>query len=284
MILLAKTGEFNIYMKNVIKRSIQLLNLISNNKKISTNEIKDSIPDYRDLSDQAFRRSFERDKSLLRSFGYLLEYENDKWGFDQGYSLGGSYVFNNIKKNEKIDINEFISNYLIIKKSLNIEVDELVNSEILSKILLATNEKRRLGFTYLSKYRKVKPQGIRFHYGSWYLAALEDDILKTFKIEYIDELKVGNKQNLFSTTEKPFNFSWEDSKSFLNISISISEALYIANKSIFSHELLPSKKNDEIHIRTSDIVGLVKFLLICEGSFILINIDKPALIREVLNE
>ena len=63
------------------------------NKKISTNEIKDSISDYRDLSDQAFRRSFERDKSLLRSFGYLLEYENDKWGFDQGYSLGGSYVF-----------------------------------------------------------------------------------------------------------------------------------------------------------------------------------------------
>ena len=65
-------------MKNVIKRSIQLLNLVSNNKTISTNEIKDSISDYRDLSDQAFRRSFERDKSLLRSFGYLLEYENDK--------------------------------------------------------------------------------------------------------------------------------------------------------------------------------------------------------------
>ncbi len=271
-------------MKNVIKRSIQLLNLVSNNKKISTNEIKDSISDYRDLSEQAFRRSFERDKSLLRSFGYLLEYENDKWGFNQGYSLGGSYVFNKIKETEKIDINEFISTYLIIKKSLNFDIEELVNSEIISKILLATNEKKRLGFTYLSKYRKVKPQGIRFHDGSWYLAAFEDQILKTFKIEYISELKVGNKENLFSTTNKPFNFSWEDSKSFLNINISISKSLYIANKSIFSHKLIKYKKNDEIHIRTSDIYGLVKFLLICEGSFKLLSIDKPDLIKEVLDE
>ena len=271
-------------MKNVIKRSIQLLNLISNNKKISTNEIKDSISDYRDLSEQAFRRSFERDKSLLKSFGYFLEYENNKWDFDQGYSLGGTYVFNNIKENEKIDINKFISTYLIIKKSLNLEVDELINSEMISKILLATNEKRRLGFTYLSKYRKVKPQGIRFHNGSWYLAAFEHEILKTFKIDYIDELKVGNKQNLFTTTDEPFNFSWEDSKSFLNICISISKSLYIANKSIFSHELITDNKNDDLHIRTSDTYGLVKFLLICDGSYSISSIDKPTLIKEVLSE
>lgn len=270
-------------MKNVIKRSIQLLNLISNNKKISTNEIKDSISDYRDLSEQAFRRSFERDKSLLKSFGYFLEYENNKWDFDQGYSLGGSYVFNNIKENKKIDINKFISTYLIIKKSLNLEVDELINSEMISKILLATNEKRRLGFTYLSKYRKVKPQGIRFHNGSWYLAAFEHEILKTFKIDYIDELKVGNKQNLFTTTDEPFNFSWEDSKSFLNINLSIEKSLYMVNKSIFSHKLIHDE-NDEFHIRTSDIYGLVKFLLICEGSFKILSIDKPNLIKEVLGE
>jgi predicted DNA-binding transcriptional regulator YafY len=271
-------------MKNVIKRSVQLLNLVSNNKKISTIEIKDSISEYRDLSDQAFRRSFERDKSLLRSFGYLLEYENDKWGFDQGYSLGGSYVFNKIKEKENVDIKEFISTYLLIKKSLNLEIEELVNSEIISKILLATNEKKRLGFTYLSKYRKVKPQGIRFHDGAWYLAAFEGQVLKTFKIEYINELKVGNKENLFNTTDEPFTFSWEDTNSFLNISISIPNSLYIANKSIFSHNLMDNKKNDEFHIRTSDIYGLVKFLLICEGSFKIISIDKPDLIKEVLNE
>ena len=82
-------------MKNVLKRLIELINLFGDDTKISTNKIKDSIPDYRDLNEQAFRRAFERDKSLLRSFGYLIEYSNDKWSHDEsGYTMGGSYVFN----------------------------------------------------------------------------------------------------------------------------------------------------------------------------------------------
>ena len=70
-------------MKNVLKRLIELINLFGDDTKISTNKIKDSIPDYRDLNEQAFRRAFERDKSLLRSFGYLIEYSNDKWSHDE---------------------------------------------------------------------------------------------------------------------------------------------------------------------------------------------------------
>ena len=64
-------------MKNVLKRSIELLNLLSMNPSISTENIKDNILDYRDLSEQSFRRSFERDKNLLRSFGYMIDYQND---------------------------------------------------------------------------------------------------------------------------------------------------------------------------------------------------------------
>ena len=52
-------------MKNVLKRSIELLNLLSVNPSISNENIKDNILDYRDLSEQSFRRSFERDKNLL---------------------------------------------------------------------------------------------------------------------------------------------------------------------------------------------------------------------------
>ena len=74
-------------MKNVLKRSIELLNLLSGSSTISTETIKNNISDYRDLNDQSFRRSFERDKNLLRSFGYVIDYENDKWSFDRGYTL-----------------------------------------------------------------------------------------------------------------------------------------------------------------------------------------------------
>ena len=109
-------------MKNVLKRLIELINLFGDDTKISTNKIKDSIPDYRDLNEQAFRRAFERDKSLLRSFGYLIEYSNDKWSHDEsGYTMGGSYVFNNIKKNEDINMNSFVNTYLLLKKNISLQ-------------------------------------------------------------------------------------------------------------------------------------------------------------------
>jgi hypothetical protein len=45
-------------MKNVLRRAIELLNLLSDNEYLTTENIKDSISDYRDLNQQAFRRSF----------------------------------------------------------------------------------------------------------------------------------------------------------------------------------------------------------------------------------
>ena len=62
-------------------------------------------------------------------------------------------------------------------------------TEMISKITKATNEKRRLGFEYLSKYRKVKPQGLRLFNGTWYLGAIEDSKFKTFKLDYIENMR-----------------------------------------------------------------------------------------------
>ena len=89
-------------MKNVLRRAIELLNLLSDNENLTTENIKDSISDYRDLNQQAFRRSFERDKNLLRSFGYLIQYENDKWSYDKGYSLSGYSIYESIIKSTRL--------------------------------------------------------------------------------------------------------------------------------------------------------------------------------------
>ena len=66
-------------MKNVFKRGLQLLTLFSsNNDNMSTDFIKDNILDYRELGDSAFKRSFERDKALLKEMGYFcLLYTSD---------------------------------------------------------------------------------------------------------------------------------------------------------------------------------------------------------------
>ena len=64
-------------MKNVIKRCVSLLTLFNDKStQISTEYIRDNISSYRDLSDSAFKRSFERDKVLLREMGYSLDYVN----------------------------------------------------------------------------------------------------------------------------------------------------------------------------------------------------------------
>ena len=105
-------------MKNVLKRAIELLNLLSDNENLTTENIKDSISDYRYLNQQAFRRSFERDKNLLRSFGYLIQYENDKWSYDKGYSLSGYSIYESIIKSDKISSEKLINTYLYLKKYL----------------------------------------------------------------------------------------------------------------------------------------------------------------------
>ena len=103
-------------MKNVLRRAIELLNLLSDNENLTTENIKDSISDYRDLNQQAFRRSFERDKNLLRSFGYLIQYENDKWSYDKGYSLSGYSIYESIIKSDKISSEKLINRAIYLTK------------------------------------------------------------------------------------------------------------------------------------------------------------------------
>ena len=65
-------------MKNVFKRCLKLIALFdsSNTFNLDSNYIKDNIPEYRNLNDAAYKRSFERDKALLKEVGFNLEYEN----------------------------------------------------------------------------------------------------------------------------------------------------------------------------------------------------------------
>ena len=45
-------------MKNVLRRAIELLNLLSDNENLTTENIKDSISDYRDLNQQKHQGQF----------------------------------------------------------------------------------------------------------------------------------------------------------------------------------------------------------------------------------
>ena len=273
-------------MKNVLRRAIELLNLLSDNENITTENIKDSISDYRDLNQQAFRRSFERDKNLLRSFGYLIQYENDKWSYDKGYSLSGYSIYESIIKSDKISSEKLINTYLYLKKYLSNSNYDNDKSEIISKILQSINEKRRVGFDYLDKYRKVKPQGLKYFDNKWYLAGEENGLLKTFNLDQIHNLKIGNKADLFQIENKNFPFSWDDEKYSIEATIKLKKDLYEVNKNIFAHNQTQLEIKDEFlhcNVSTNDSYGFIKFLLLLDDEIEIIKINSTVNLKELLD-
>jgi predicted DNA-binding transcriptional regulator YafY len=273
-------------MKNVLRRAIELLNLLSDNKNLTTENIKDSISDYRDLNQQAFRRSFERDKNLLRSFGYLILYENDKWSYDKGYSLSGYSIYESIIKSDKISSEKLINTYLYLKKYLSNSNYDNDKSEIISKILQSINEKRRVGFDYLDKYRKVKPQGLKYFDNKWYLAGEDNGLLKTFNLDQIHNLKIGNKADLFQIENKSFPFSWDDEKYSIEATIKLKKDLYDINKNIFAHNQIQLEIKDEFlycNVSTNDSYGFIKFLLLLDDEIEIIKINSTVNLKELLD-
>ena len=274
-------------MKNVLRRSIELLNLLSENQNLTTENIKDSISDYRDLNQQAFRRSFERDKNLLRSFGYLIQYENDKWSYDKGYTLSGYSIYESIIKSDKISSEKLINTYLYLKKYLSNSNYDNDKSEIISKILQSINEKRRVGFDYLDKYRKVKPQGLKYFDNKWYLAGEENGSLKTFNLDQIHNLKIGNKADLFQIENKNFPFSWDDEKYSIEATIKLKKDLYDVNKNMFAHNQTQLEIKDEFlhcNVSTNDSYGFIKFLLLLDEEIEIIKIDSTVNLKELLDQ
>ena len=273
-------------MKNVLRRAIELLNLLSDNENLTTENIKDSISDYRDLNQQAFRRSFERDKNLLRSFGYLIQYENDKWSYDKGYSLSGYSIYESIIKSDKISSEKLINTYLYLKKYLSNSNYDNDKSEIISKILQSINEKRRVGFDYLDKYRKVKPQGLKYFDNKWYLAGEENGLLKTFNLDQIHNLKIGNKADLFQIENKNFPFSWDDEKYSIEATIKLKKDLYDVNKNIFAHNQTNLEIKDKFlhcNVSTNDSYGFIKFLLLLDDEIEIIKINSTVNLKELLD-
>ena len=273
-------------MKNVLRRAIELLNLLSENDNLTTENIKDNISDYRDLNQQAFRRSFERDKNLLRSFGYLIQYENDKWSYDKGYSLSGYSIYESIIKSDKISSEKLINTYLYLKKYLSNSNYDNDKSEIISKILQSINEKRRVGFDYLDKYRKVKPQGLKYFDNKWYLAGEENELLKTFNLDQIHNLKIGNKADLFQIENKNFPFSWDVENYSIEATIKLKKDLYEVNKNTFAHNQTQLEIKDEFlhcNVSTNDSYGFIKFLLLIDDEIEIIKINSTVNLKELLD-
>lgn len=275
-------------MKNVFKRLVLLINLFNDNSLTTTQFIKDNIEDYRNLSDAAFRRSFERDKSLLKEFGYSLRYSNDKWDIEKGYYLDGNFLINKIQK--KLDDEEyqnFFSTYIYLKNQLKFEKNLTINLDKIGTINQAINEGKRIGFDYLNKYRKVKPLGFRYSYNNWYLAAYDGKSFKTFLLSNVENIKSGNIPNLFENDINEYNFSWEDTKNEFKATFMTKSAIYKANKNLFKHKIVSANDDEtyiEVEILSDDYLGFYKFLLQACNDVKVLHLSTSDFMDKVFNE
>ena len=274
-------------MKNVLKRCISLLTLFNDvSNQISTEYIRDNISSYRHLSDSAFKRSFERDKVLLREMGYNLDYINDKWSIDEGYNLSGTSIIDDIKNNQNIDFNNFLNTYHIMKNYLSSKNKNTNNIENISKLNDAIKDKKRVSFNYQNKIRKVYPMGIKYFNNNWYLGAEDDKKLKTYNLNKINDLKIGNKSELHNKEYKEIKFSWENINHLIPIKLNIEKDIYLINKNVFNHSVI--KKNVDnnllkLEINTYDVNGLLKFLLLTNPKKITLKKKHKTLLLEALN-
>ena len=274
-------------MKNVLKRCISLLTLFNDQyNQITTEYIRDNISSYRHLSDSAFKRSFERDKVLLREMGYNLDYINDKWSIDEGYNLSGTSIIDDIKNNQNIDFNNFLNTYHIMKNYLSSKNKNTNNIENISKLNDAIKDKKRVSFNYQNKIRKVYPMGIKYFNNNWYLGAEDDKKLKTYNLNKINDLKIGNKSELHNKEYKEIKFSWENIDYLIPIKLNIEKDIYLINKNVFNHSVI--KKNVDnnllkLEINTYDVNGLLKFLLLTNPKKITLKKKHKTLLLEALN-
>ena len=274
-------------MKNVLKRCISLLTLFNDeSNQISTEYIRDNISSYRHLSDSAFKRSFERDKVLLREMGYNLDYVNDKWSIDEGYSLSGTSIIDDIKNNQNIDFNNFLNTYHIMKNYLSSKNKNTNNIENISKLNDAIKDKKRVSFNYQNKIRKVYPMGIKYFNNNWYLGAEDDKKLKTYNLNKINDLKIGNKSELHNKVYKEIKFSWENIDYLIPIKLNIEKDIYLINKNVFNHSVIKKNENNnllKLEINTYDVSGLLKFLLLTNPKKISLKKKHKTLLLKELN-
>ena len=274
-------------MKNVLKRCISLLTLFNvESNQISTEYIRDNISSYRHLSDSAFKRSFERDKVLLREMGYNLDYINDKWSIDEGYSLSGTSIIDDIKINQNIDFNNFLNTYHIMKNYLSSKNKNTNNIENISKLNDAIKDKKRVSFNYQNKIRKVYPMGIKYFNNSWYLGAEDNKKLKTYNLNKINDLKIGNKSDLHDKQYKEIKFSWENIDYLIPIKLNLEKEIYLINKNVFNHSVIKKNENNnllKLEINTYDVSGLLKFLLLTNPKKISLKKKHKTLLLEELN-
>lgn len=211
-------------MQRVIERILNLLAfLLTVGRPVTADEIRHTVAGYDRDTDEAFRRTFERDKDLLRGLGVPLRMDfTDRWEVEQGYVVrpdeyglpdpglsdeeraalwlasgmarlgGGSVAPGVILK---------LGGGASAPTADPLSADLGTDAEILGSLFGAIIERRTIGFRYRDHRRGVAPLGLVHRMGHWYLVADVRGETRTYRVDRITDLEVGATREAFSRPE-----------------------------------------------------------------------------------
>lgn len=210
-------------MQRVVERILNLLAfLLSVGRPVSADEIRFTVAGYGQESDEAFLRSFARDKDLLRRLGVPLRLvPTDVWEVEQGYVVRSEdYALPDpgLTDEERaalwlaaqvVRVGGQAPDPAVLFKlggapppfaggALGADIGGAADT--LADLFTAVTEARLVGFTYRDKERRVRPYGLVHRRGHWYLVGLQsgEDEPRSYRVDRLGGLRVGKKAGAFT--------------------------------------------------------------------------------------
>ncbi len=199
-------------MQRVIERILNLLAfLLTAGRPVTADEIRNTVAGYEQETDEAFRRTFERDKDLLRSLGVPLTMSAiDIWEVEDGYVIPpGEYAIDDPGLTEEERSALLIAAQAVqfagqstglsaifklggaspVLNAPNVAADLGHDLDVLGLLFDGVSSRTILRFDYTGSTRLTTPYALAHRLGHWYLAAPEvrdPGTVKAFRVDRME--------------------------------------------------------------------------------------------------
>lgn len=210
-------------MQRVVERILNLLAfLLTVDRPVTADEIRHTVKGYDQPSDEAFRRTFERDKDLLRSLGVPLVLQHtDLWEVELGYVVpSDEYGLDDPGLTDEERSALLLAAQAVrfggqrtelgaifklggasrTTESATVFADLGHDLDQLGALYGAVTDKRVARFEYKERSREVEPYGLIHRKGHWYLIGPEvgsPSPVKAFRIDRMGPATIDEEQGTF---------------------------------------------------------------------------------------
>jgi predicted DNA-binding transcriptional regulator YafY len=210
-------------MQRVIERILNLLAfLLTASRPVTADEIRQTVAGYGQEGDQAFRRTFERDKDLLRRLGIPLKMKaTDVWEVEHGYLIPNEdYALRDPGLTDEELAALGVAAQVVrlggqapgaaalfkLGGALGMDAGEPLAADLgqsadsLPLLFTAVAECRAVAFDYKEQRRRVHAYGLAHRRGHWYLVGPQNGKgeARAFRVDRMENLGLGRISPAFA--------------------------------------------------------------------------------------